>query len=222
MTNASSPVVLPYRYLKERVDHDCLVLASNFQAATLYEAAGKRGALPTALKPLESNMEVCGPAITVKAAPGDNLWIHRALAMAEPGDILVVDTCGFYEAGYWGEVMNVSAMARHLGGLVINGCVRDGRQLVAAGFPVFARGLCLRGTSKQPDAPGFVNETLVLGDVVVEPGDLIRGDCDGVVSLPRTEAAAILKLAQEREDKEAISTERLRQGETTLDIKGWR
>jgi len=135
---------------------------------------------------------------------------------------LVVDVCGHYDAGYWGEVMNVSAVARKLGGLVIHGCVRDGRQLVAAGFPVFARGLCLIGTAKDPNALGFVNQPLVLGEALVHPGDLIRGDCDGVVALSRVDVPEILERARVREEKEAASMKRLRQGETTLALRGWR
>lgn len=220
--HASNQTDLPYPRVEARVLPGWVEEAEAFQAATLFEAAGKRGALPPAIKPLAMEWEVCGPAVTVKAAPRDNLWIHRALAIAEPGDVLVVDASGHYDAGYWGEVMNVSAVARKLGGLVINGCVRDGRQLVASGFPVFARGLCLIGTAKNPEALGFANQPLVLGEALVHPGDLIRGDCDGVVALPRVDVPEILERARVREEKEAASMNRLRQGETTLALRGWK
>jgi len=200
---------------------DLLAQAAQVPAATLHEAAGKIGALPAAIKPVAPSFRVCGPALTVNSPPADNLWLHRALAVARPGDVLVVSVAGHYEAGYWGEVMSTMARARKLGGLVIDGCVRDGGILEDFGFPVFARGLCLRGTGKDFAARGWLGHPLLLGDVVVHAGDVIVGDTDGVVALPQAQLAAILQAAAERDAFEADVMRRLRAGETSLDIYGW-
>src|ERR1700752_683357 len=110
-----------------------LALAHQLGTATLHEAAGRIGALPSAIKPTSDSFALAGPAFTVHFPPNDNLWIHRALSVATAGDILVVYTSGFYEAGYWGEIMSTAAKAARLGGLVIDACVRDRRALGACG-----------------------------------------------------------------------------------------
>ncbi len=193
----------------------------DFGSATLHEAAGQIGALSSAIKPIAKSMTVAGPAFTVKSPPQNNLWLHRAMARASPGDVLIVDVGGHYEAGYWGEIMTVAAQARGIAGLVIDGSVRDADQIEALGFPVFARGLSIRGTAKDADRPGALNDPLPFGDVIVVPGDLVVGDADGVVVIPKDRVDDVLAKSQEREDKEAEILERLRKGETTLDIYGW-
>ena len=192
----------------------------DFGSATLHEAAGRIGALSSAIKPIAKGMTVAGPAFTVKSPPQNNLWLHRAISKTSPGDVLVVDVGGHYEAGYWGEIMTVAAQARGIAGLVIEGSVRDADQIEALGFPVFARGLSIRGTGKDVDRPGALNEPLPFGDVIVAPGDLVVGDADGVVVIPKDRVHDVLAKSQEREDKEAAIMERLRKGETTLDIYG--
>ena len=200
---------------------DELAAAASISASTIHEAAGKIGALPAAIKPLDPTMRVCGPAFTVKGAPGDNLWLHYALAEARPGDVLVADVGGHYEAGYWGEVMTVSAQARGLGGLVINGCVRDGNEMIGLGFQVFARGTCMRGTEKDPKFKGALAQPLAMGDVIVQPGDLVIGDGDGVVVIPRQQVTAAIAASNAREAREAEMMDVLRTGKTSVEIYGW-
>jgi 4-hydroxy-4-methyl-2-oxoglutarate aldolase len=195
--------------------------ASKFGTATLHEAAGKIGALPSAIKPAVASFTLAGPALTVHSPPGDNLWLHRALVVAQPGDVLVVFTEGGYEFGYWGEVMSTAARAGKLGGLVVDGCVRDGAILADVGFPVFARGLCIRGTGKDFSARGWINHPLRIGDVTIEPGDLIVGDTDGVVAIPRAQIETVVEKSREREAKEAETMRRLSAGEKSLDLYGW-
>lgn len=205
----------------ERVDRDVVTAAAGFGTATLHEAAGKIGALPSAIKPVAPSFQLAGPAVTVHSPPGDNLWLHRAIVAAQPGDVLVVFVEGGYEYGYWGEIMSTAAKARELGGLVIDGCVRDGAVLERVGLPVFARGLCIRGTGKDFAARGWLNHPLLIGDVTIEPGDLVVGDTDGVVVIPRASAQAAVVKSREREDKEADVMSRLRAGATTIDLYHW-
>jgi 4-hydroxy-4-methyl-2-oxoglutarate aldolase len=204
----------------ERPDPALIDRARAFPSSTLHEAAGKIGALPSAIKPVAPSFRICGPAVTVHSPPADNLWLHRALYVARPGDILVVYVSGHYEAGYWGEVMSTAAKARKLGGLVIDGSVRDGALLEDMGFPVFARGLCMRGTGKDFDARGWINAPIQIEDIVVHPGDLIVGDTDGVVVIPRARIAETLDASTQREEFEAEVMRKLESGETTLDLLG--
>ncbi len=204
-----------------RPSRELLDAARRFPSATLHEASGQRGAFPAALKPVDPAMRVCGPALTVHAPAGDNLWIHRAIALAQPGDVLVATVDNDYEHGYWGEIMSTAASARGIGGLVIDGCVRDAALLTEIGVPIFARGLSIRGTTKDFAARGWLNSALQLGDVTVRPGDLVVGDVDGVVVVAQERIAETLDAAQQRETKEAAVLERLRRGETTLEIYGW-
>ena len=205
----------------QRPDPAAVERAKSFGTATLHEAGGKIGALPAAIKPVVPSFTLSGPAVTVHSPPGDNLWLHRAIVAAEPGDVLVVYVEGVYEHGYWGEIMSTAARARKLGGLVIDGCVRDGAILGRVGFPVFARGLCIRGTGKDFSARGWLNHPLLLGDVTVHAGDLIVGDTDGVVAIPRERVSEVLERSQAREDKEAETMRRLEAGETSIDLYGW-
>lgn len=194
-------------------------------SATLHEAAGRIGALPSGIKPIAHGMRLEGPAFTVSSPPANNLWLHKAIAEANAGDVLVVEVGGHYEAGYWGEIMTVAAQARSVVGLVIDGCVRDVEQITALGFPVCSRGLCIRGTGKDTTPPGSgsgsLSEPIEIGDLTIAPGDLIVGDGDGVVAIPSGRVEEVLEKSRERLDNEAAVMERLRRGETTLDIYGW-
>jgi 4-hydroxy-4-methyl-2-oxoglutarate aldolase len=203
-----------------RVDAATIEAARTLPTATLHEAGGKIGTLPSAIKPVAAGMRVCGPALTVHSPGGDNLWLHRALEIAEPGDVMVVFASGAYEHGYWGEIMATMAQQRGLGGLVIDACVRDGALLAQMGFPVFSRGLCMRGTGKDFGAIGWLNHPVGIGDVTVHAGDLVVGDGDGVVVLPRDRAAEIMAKGQQREADEALILRRIAAGESTLSIYG--
>jgi len=205
----------------QRPGTDLIEAARSLPVATLHEAAGKIGVLPTAIKPVHPHFRVCGPAITVDAPGGDNLWIHRAIYAAQPGDILVVNVSKQYDHGYWGEIMSTACRVRRLGGLVINGCVRDHTLLNEIGFPIFARGLSIRGTGKDFQARGWINYPTLFDDVVVSAGDLIVGDSDGVVSIPLDRVAEVVQAACQREVFEADVLKRLEQGESSLAIYGW-
>ncbi|WP_428630136.1 RraA family protein [Sphingopyxis sp.] len=189
-------------------------------AATLHEAAGRIGALPSAIKPVAPDMRVVGPAFTVHVPAGDNLWIHRALYQAAPGDVLVVSTSGGLEWGYWGDILNEAALAQRLGGLVIDGGVRDVAGLAIGNFPVFSNGICLRGTIKGHGATAWLRRPIRIGDIVVKQGDMIVGDRDGVIALPPVDFAVALVAGADRLRDEETKLDRIRGGERTVDLYG--
>jgi 4-hydroxy-4-methyl-2-oxoglutarate aldolase len=197
---------------------DVVARAARLSAASLHEAAGRSGALPAVLKPIDPAMRLCGRALPVRCPPGDNLWIHRALAACGPGDVLVVEAGGGVEFGYWGEIMATSALARGASGLVITGGVRDSRQLIALGLPTFAACVCIRGTVKDPGSEGALGEPVRIGDVQICKGDLVFGDADGLVVLSPQAAVPAVAAAEQRDVDEVGILEKVRQGALTIDV----
>jgi 4-hydroxy-4-methyl-2-oxoglutarate aldolase len=201
---------------------ELLAEAAKVASSTIHEAAGRIGALPSAIKAVAPGMRICGPAFPVKGPPLDNLALHFGIDEAQPGDVVIADVGGHYEGGYFGEVMCTSARARNLGGLVIDGCVRDGAELAEMGWPVFSRGLAMRGTLKDLNGDLRINERIAIGEAIIEPGDLVVGDTDGVVVIPKAMAAAAIEASITREANEAKTMEILAKGETTLvQMRGW-
>lgn len=192
---------------------------SKFGTATIHEAIGKRGSLPYQIKPLNASMKICGPAYTVQAAPFSNVNLHRAYAYALPGDIIIADCSKAYEAGYWGDLLTLGAMKHGIAGLVIDACIRDADEIEKIGFPIFSRGLCIQGTGKDPQ--GSLNEPITIGDVIINPGDIVVGDRDGVVVVPIAELDEAIESSKAREAKEAATRERLNLGEPSIKIYGW-
>ena len=192
---------------------------SKFSTATIHEALGKSGNLPSAIKPIARGMKVCGPAYTVQTIACDNKIIHRAYANAFSGDVLVVHCSDYYEAGYWGDLMSLGAKTKGIAGLVIDACVRDADDIEAMNFPVFSRGLCVRGTASLEG--GTLNAPIVVGGVTINPGDIIVGDRDGVVVVPKELLAETIEKAKAREIREESIREQLRQGKTSIQIYGW-
>jgi 4-hydroxy-4-methyl-2-oxoglutarate aldolase len=203
----------------ERVSPKLVDQFKQLSSATVHEASGGKGAFSSRIKPISPQMYVCGPAITVKVQPGDNLMLHKAIYVAQPGDVIVADADGFTEAGAWGEIMAVAAQARGVAGFVFNGAVRDSHEMTGIGFPVFSCALCIRGTVKT--ALGRINHPLIIDNVTINPGDLIIGDRDGLVVVSREEAEEVLKASFAREEKEKVIMEKLRRGESTLDLYGF-
>ncbi len=198
---------------------DYTTALSAFSAATLHEALGRYGNLPSAIKPIHPGMRVCGTAYTVSTMPRDNVLLHRAYAYAAPGQVIVASCSGFFEAGYWGDLMSLGAKTRGIAGLVIDGCVRDADDIEAMGFPVFSRGLCIRGTTNFGE--GTLNEPVVMGEWVVNPGDYVVGDRDGVVVIPAARVEEAIEKAQARELREEWVRTQLREGKTSIQIYGW-
>lgn len=184
--------------------------------ATVYEAAGRIGSVDPAIKPLGSGVRIVGPALTVQCFPKDNLMLHKALQVAQPGDVIVANVDGFPNAGYFGGLMATSALTLKVGGLAIDGCVRDSVEILEMGFPIFCRGTCMRGTTK--DNPGTINHPILFGEVVVNPGDLVVGDDDGMVIIPQARIEEVLKASQKRVQNEIDKAAALRTGKTSMEL----
>lgn len=195
----------------------CAALLS-IGTATAHEAQGQKGAVHGGFRPIDNAMRLAGPAFTVRCRPGDNLVLHYALTKVQPGQVLVVDAQGFTEAGPWGDVMSMAAQVRGVAGLVIDGAVRDSQSITQMGFPVFSRGISIKGTSKYQ--PGEVGDPIVLGGVAVRTGDIVVGDRDGVLVVLAEEIDLAIANSRERETKEAAIRAQIRAGKTTVELLG--
>ncbi len=188
--------------------------------ATVHEAIGRRGYVGVDLKPIQQDVRVSGSAVTVFSHPGDNMMIHAAVEVCQPGDVLVVTTTAPSTHGMFGDLLATSLMARGVRGLIIDAGVRDTADLREMGFPVWARHIGVQGTVK--NTPGSVNVPVVLGGLTVQPGDVICADDDGVVVVERDEAEWALAQSKARLDKEAGTRAQLEAGELGLDFYGLR
>ena len=190
----------------ERVDAATVAQAAPYASSILADVAGRRGALHGRIQPLSPSMRFAGPALTVELRPGDNLMIHAALAVAKPGDVIVVDGKGDLSSALMGEIMSQQCVALGIVAVVIDGAVRDSEAIRELGFPMFAAGLNPNGPTKS--VSGRLNHPISIGGVSVSPGDLVVGDADGVTVIERAKAAAMLPLAAE---KVAAETKRIAQ-----------
>jgi 4-hydroxy-4-methyl-2-oxoglutarate aldolase len=199
-----------------RPDSELIKAFSEQTSATVHEAMGKRGAMHSSIRPIYSGMRLCGPAVTVKSQAGDNLMLHKALYMAKRGDVLVADMGQLTEGASWGDIMTWQAKVRGVAGLVTNGSVRDTLEIKEIGFPVFSKAISIKGPVKE--TLGLVNHQISCAGVVVNPGDIILGDEDGVVVIPLQEAAEILQKSKERVAQENKIIERIKAGENMFEI----
>ena len=194
---STSPAALPDVVREvERVPADIVRRASEYPSSILADVAGRRGALSGRIAALAPTMRFAGPALTVEVRPGDNLMIHAALALAKPGDVIVVDGKGDLAAALMGEIMCQQAVAIGVVAVVIDGAVRDAEAIRALGLPMYAAGLNPNGPTKF--VPGRINHPISIGGVSVHPGDLVVGDGDGVTVIERAKAASLLPLAAEK------------------------
>ncbi|MGE4354399.1 MAG: RraA family protein [Oscillospiraceae bacterium] len=176
------------------------------ESASINECLKENGALQHDFRPVWPGIRSCGRAFTVLARAGDNLILHKAITMLQPGDFLVVACDGFQESGgMWGGIMSTAALTMGCVGMVIDGCVRDTMLMKKVGFNVWSRGISVKRSTKI--APGKINVPIIIGNVSVNPGDLIFADNDAVVVVPREQALSVYELAAEREAKEDKSLE---------------
>lgn len=188
--------------------------------ATAHEAAGRTGLVSHQLRPIQQDITIAGPAVTVAAHPGDNLMVHAGVEACQPGDVLVVTTHSPCTDGMFGELLATSVMARGVIGLVIDAGVRDVARLRAMGFPVWAKAISAQGTVKA--SPGSVNTPVVCGGQLVDPGDVVIADDDGVMCVRRTEAAEVLARCRTRLADEQVKRKKLSDGVLGVDMYGLR
>jgi 4-hydroxy-4-methyl-2-oxoglutarate aldolase len=191
---------------------------AGFSLPALCDVAGEAARLITSLRPLRPDLRLIGPAFTVAGTAGDNLALHQGLYLCPPGFVLVASVGGGQQTGHWGELMAVAARHKGLLGLVIDGAVRDGLEIAALPFPVFAAGLHPRKTTKVH--PGQVNVPVTCAGIPVDPGDWVFGDEHGVLVLPAVELPAVAERLGQLQQREQEIQARLQQGEALSSIQG--
>ena len=204
-----------YRHIV-RAAPEAVAKLSRFGVATIHEALGRGGLMKPYMRPIYTEARLCGTAVTVLLQPGNNWMLHVAAEQIQPGDVVVATCSTDNDDGFFGDLLATSFKARGCKGLVIDGGVRDVRDLTEMNFPVFARSIHARGTIKA--TPGSVNVNIVCAGTAVSPGDVVIADIDGVVVVPAALAMQVADAAEQREALETSKREKLASGVLGLDM----
>ena len=206
----------------EQISKEVIQALGNFPIAVLSDALNKK--CPSAnmrpeIKPVFRKARLCGPAVTVQSPIADNLTFHKAISTAKPGDVIVVNAGGYKKAGLFGEIMALACQVKGIAGVVIDGACRDVADIEEMGFPVFAAAVNPGGTVKE--TLGEINVPIQCGETPVNPGDIIVGDLDGVIVIPRERAKETLLQAQSISEKEARFMTELKKGRSNMEVLGF-
>ena len=196
----------------ERVSPELVEQAAGFQAAILADVAGRRGAMHGRIQALRPRMQVAGPAFTVEVRPGDNLMIHAAIALAKPGDVLVIDGKGDQTSALMGTIMMTACRQLGIAGVIVDGAVRDSLEIDEMDFPVFSVGTNPNGPTK--NIGGRIGHPVSCGGVTVNPGDFILADADGIVVVEPAKLAGLIPAAHKKVEDEAKRIAQIKQGNT--------
>lgn len=195
---------------RRQVDARYVQAFADIPVANVSDCMARLTAAGPRLRPMHKGGRLGGPALTVKCRPGDNLMIHKALDLAQPGDVIVVDAGGDLTNSLFGELMLSYAVTRKIAGIVLNGAVRDIDVIAAGSFPVYAAGVTHRGPYK--DGPGEINVPIALDGMVIQPGDLMLGDADGLLCVPFDDVEPVLAAARDKVALEKTTMANIRAG----------
>jgi 4-hydroxy-4-methyl-2-oxoglutarate aldolase len=200
----------------ERPDKNWYEKFANIATPIIGDVMGRQNIMDNRIKPIWTGARCVGAALTIMSYPSDNLMLHLGVSLAQEGDILVVDAGNYPNAGVWGEILTVNAMNRNVGGIIIDGAVRDVKEIEELGFPMFASGINARGGYKSN--PGTVNKPVSCGGVAVCSGDLIVADENGVAVIPKADIEIVYEMCLAKIKSEQKIVEQLKQGKDTLEI----
>lgn len=203
-----------------RPPKDVVAALAELGVATVHEAYQQQGLMRPEIRPVVSGKRICGPAITSLNHAGDNLMLHAAIDVAQPGDVIVVATQAPSTDGMLGELIATQCQTKGIAAVILDAGARDAAELRAMGYPIWSRAVSAAGTNKVN--PGWVNIPVVCGGVTVNPGDLVVADDDGVVVVSASAASTVMSAGQIRMEKENAARQRYRRGEVSLDVNNLR